>query len=330
MCFGTNRTGSRPRSPVRLRHRHVRATGGRASPTGRSADEPPPVDIRRRPRPARRLRERRAHMMRRLFQSSDRSAYSQRHVPPNVSLTQRTLGCARGQVAVDHGGLDDPPEPWLDPCATPPPSAGRMSAARGPSADPIDPYDNAEERRTVSNESWNFETRQIHAGQTPDPATGARALPIYQTTSFVFRTPPAGRRPVRARRSSARSTRASATPRRRSSRTASRTSRAASARCSSRRARRPRRSRSSTSPRRATTSSPARRSTAARTTCCTTRCPSSASRRRSSPTRTTRRRGRTRSARTPSCSSRRPSPTRSPTSSTSSSSRASRTSPACR
>ena len=38
----------------------------------------------------------------------------------------------------------------------------------------------------MSNESWNFETRQIHAGQTADPATGARALPIYQTTSFVF------------------------------------------------------------------------------------------------------------------------------------------------
>ena len=33
---------------------------------------------------------------------------------------------------------------------------------------------------------WSFETRQIHAGQEPDPATGARALPIYQTTSFVF------------------------------------------------------------------------------------------------------------------------------------------------
>ncbi|GAA0034624.1 bifunctional o-acetylhomoserine/o-acetylserine sulfhydrylase [Brevibacterium metallidurans] len=32
----------------------------------------------------------------------------------------------------------------------------------------------------------SFETRQIHAGQTPDPATGARALPIHQTTSYVF------------------------------------------------------------------------------------------------------------------------------------------------
>ena len=35
-------------------------------------------------------------------------------------------------------------------------------------------------------ENWSFETRQIHAGQTPDPVTGARALPIYQTTSFEF------------------------------------------------------------------------------------------------------------------------------------------------
>ncbi|MDQ1288533.1 MAG: O-acetylhomoserine (thiol)-lyase [Actinomycetota bacterium] len=36
-------------------------------------------------------------------------------------------------------------------------------------------------------DGWSFETRQIHAGQTPDPTTGARALPIYQTTSYVFK-----------------------------------------------------------------------------------------------------------------------------------------------
>ncbi|UGT39555.1 bifunctional o-acetylhomoserine/o-acetylserine sulfhydrylase [Nocardia yamanashiensis] len=35
--------------------------------------------------------------------------------------------------------------------------------------------------------AWSFETKQIHAGQAPDPATGARALPIYQTTSYAFR-----------------------------------------------------------------------------------------------------------------------------------------------
>ncbi|WP_078314368.1 bifunctional o-acetylhomoserine/o-acetylserine sulfhydrylase [Mycobacterium sp. D16Q16] len=33
---------------------------------------------------------------------------------------------------------------------------------------------------------WAFETKQIHAGQSPDAATNARALPIYQTTSYVF------------------------------------------------------------------------------------------------------------------------------------------------
>ena len=34
---------------------------------------------------------------------------------------------------------------------------------------------------------WGFETRQVHAGAVPDSATGARAVPIYQTTSYVFR-----------------------------------------------------------------------------------------------------------------------------------------------
>jgi len=33
---------------------------------------------------------------------------------------------------------------------------------------------------------FGFDTRMLHAGQTPDPTTGARAMPIYQTTSFVF------------------------------------------------------------------------------------------------------------------------------------------------
>ena len=33
-------------------------------------------------------------------------------------------------------------------------------------------------------EQWGFETRQIHAGAEPDPTTGARAVPIYQTTSY--------------------------------------------------------------------------------------------------------------------------------------------------
>ena len=36
-------------------------------------------------------------------------------------------------------------------------------------------------------EQWGFETRQIHIGGEPDPTTGARAVPIYQTTAFQFR-----------------------------------------------------------------------------------------------------------------------------------------------
>ena len=39
----------------------------------------------------------------------------------------------------------------------------------------------------MSNANWGFETRQIHAGQEPDPTTGSRAVPIYQTTSYQFR-----------------------------------------------------------------------------------------------------------------------------------------------
>ena len=36
-------------------------------------------------------------------------------------------------------------------------------------------------------DAWGFDTRQIHAGQEPDSATGARAAPIYQTTAYTFR-----------------------------------------------------------------------------------------------------------------------------------------------
>jgi len=34
--------------------------------------------------------------------------------------------------------------------------------------------------------AWSFETKQIHSGQSPDATTNARALPIYQTTSYTF------------------------------------------------------------------------------------------------------------------------------------------------
>ena len=38
----------------------------------------------------------------------------------------------------------------------------------------------------MSEKHYHYETLQLHAGQEPDPATNARAVPIYQTTSYVF------------------------------------------------------------------------------------------------------------------------------------------------
>ena len=43
--------------------------------------------------------------------------------------------------------------------------------------------------QTEEAREFGFETRQLHAGQRPDPNTGARAVPIFQTTSYVFEDP---------------------------------------------------------------------------------------------------------------------------------------------
>jgi O-acetylhomoserine (thiol)-lyase len=40
---------------------------------------------------------------------------------------------------------------------------------------------------TQTNRTYGFNTRQLHAGQQPDPTTQSRAVPIYQTTSYVFK-----------------------------------------------------------------------------------------------------------------------------------------------
>src|SRR4029078_6724989 len=39
---------------------------------------------------------------------------------------------------------------------------------------------------TLPERSWGFRTRAIHAGARPEPVTGARAVPVFQTTSYVF------------------------------------------------------------------------------------------------------------------------------------------------
>ena len=42
------------------------------------------------------------------------------------------------------------------------------------------------EQIAADDRKWGFATRSLHAGTQPDPTTGARAVPIYQSTSFVF------------------------------------------------------------------------------------------------------------------------------------------------
>jgi O-acetylhomoserine (thiol)-lyase len=46
-----------------------------------------------------------------------------------------------------------------------------------------------EGRPPEQSHDFGFETRQVHAGQRPDPNTGARAVPIFQTASYVFEDP---------------------------------------------------------------------------------------------------------------------------------------------
>ncbi len=46
-----------------------------------------------------------------------------------------------------------------------------------------------ERNRPEEARAFGFETRQLHAGQRPDPNTGARAVPIFQTASYVFEDP---------------------------------------------------------------------------------------------------------------------------------------------
>src|SRR5664279_3612492 len=94
------------------------------------------------------------------------------------------------------GSTPDPPQIQVAPERPARCPADRMTrfAVAGPSRLPVGirrrPY--SQEPRMSSN--WSFETRQIHAGQVPDPTTKARALPIYQTTSYAFDSSEHGRK----------------------------------------------------------------------------------------------------------------------------------------
>ena len=82
-----------------------------------------------------------------------------------------------------RAGPSDPPVPQPR-CVTrrPPVCAveGARSANRCAAPFPVGTIGAVDDR------PWGFRTRALHAGGRPDPTTGARAVPIYQTTSFVF------------------------------------------------------------------------------------------------------------------------------------------------
>ncbi len=64
----------------------------------------------------------------------------------------------------------------------------------------------------MSDRSWGFATRAVHAGGGPDPTTGARAVPIYQSSSFVFEDTADAAQPVRVTESTEPFTAGSPTP----------------------------------------------------------------------------------------------------------------------
>jgi O-acetylhomoserine (thiol)-lyase len=57
--------------------------------------------------------------------------------------------------------------------------------SKPPENPPESPRDKPFDKR-YSRPDFGFETRMIHAGAPPEPITGARQVPIYQNTSYVF------------------------------------------------------------------------------------------------------------------------------------------------
>ncbi len=60
-----------------------------------------------------------------------------------------------------------------------------------------EPQSNASEGSSTVSDSkanYRYETLQVHAGQSPAPGTNARAVPIYQTTSYTFNSADHGAR----------------------------------------------------------------------------------------------------------------------------------------
>ena len=81
-------------------------------------------------------------------------------------LPEDRVRAARRRIVVERRQQRHHPEP----------PARRRRCSAGPSP----------ARLPSANLNYGFETRAIHAGAAPDPTTGARSTPIYQTTAYVF------------------------------------------------------------------------------------------------------------------------------------------------
>ena len=124
-------------------------------------------------------------------------------LPLRTQKAGRTLRCARAVVA--ERGLVHSRGPAAVPKTRPRRSPRRSQRpAQGASGDQKltnlvgfvtilvlglqdNPPELVQPKEATAMPDWGFETRQVHAGAVPDPATGARAVPIYQTTSYTFR-----------------------------------------------------------------------------------------------------------------------------------------------
>src|ERR1700739_686343 len=78
-----------------------------------------------------------------------------------------------------------PVDVWGLQTASRPPASTRPTRLPSQKATHVSSETNPESD-TDPTAHWSFETKQIHAGQQPGPPPTPRALPIYQTTSYVF------------------------------------------------------------------------------------------------------------------------------------------------
>src|SRR5688500_9208823 len=100
-------------------------------------------------------------------------------MPPPIVWSAWPLGPSGTVWSAPRCGMAPPCRPTSRPVvAAEARATDEPSGRTGPNG--VDPAADDDER------IFGFDTLAVHAGQRPDPVTGARAMPIYQTPSYVF------------------------------------------------------------------------------------------------------------------------------------------------